>query len=806
MNRSMWKTTLREIKGSLGRYLAILAIVGLGVGFFSGLKVTRSAMVVTTDDYLADLNLYDYRMISPLGIREADVETFAALDAVEAAEGTYYVDVIVSDEETEFVVRMHSITETLNRLSIAKGRAPEAANECVADARYYDETAIGKTYTVSSSNEEAGIAGLKERTFTIVGLAYSPIYLNYERGTTSVGNGSIRFFTYVPKEAFAQPVYNDLYVALKEKASIYTKEYDRLVEKHTEEMEETLAECIAKVAPIPGIEGYTLTRNANVGYACFENDSQIVEGIAIVFPVFFFLVAALVCVTTMNRMVEEQRTQIGVLKALGYGSGTIMAKYMIYSGSAAVVGCVGGFFLGSFAIPKIIWIVYGLMYGFTKLQFLFDWVLFGISLLVSLLCSVGTTYVSVQYELRSKPATLIRPKSPKNGKRILLERITFLWKRIPFLHKVSIRNVVRYKKRLIMMVLGIGGCTGLIITGYGIRDSIATIADSQYEEILIYDEQVNFTENLTEEKLTAIREEYSDSIERMEPIYQSSYEIVTDDQTKSVIVIAPKEREALSQVVNLHTAKKAPIPAPEKDEIVLTANLAEKLHLKVGDKVTIRDSELKSTTLTLSGICENFFSAYAYCDASFYEAYRGEEPEYRTAYLNVLDGVDEHVLSAKFLNRSDVSSVAVNADTRELFRKMMSTLNYIIVLVLVCAAALAFIVLYNLTNINITERLREIATIKVLGFYPWETASYVFRENFVLTALGAIAGIPLGIALHRYVMFNIDIEMVSFDVHITGISFLYAILFTFGFACFVDFVMFFKLKRINMAESLKSIE
>ncbi|MCR5585739.1 MAG: FtsX-like permease family protein, partial [Lachnospiraceae bacterium] len=554
---------------------------------------------------------------------------------------------------------------------------------------------------------------------------------------------------------------------------------------------------------------FVLTRDENIGYACFENDSQIVDGIAVVFPVFFFLVAALVCVTTMSRMIEEQRTQIGVLKALGYSNTVIMSKYLIYSGSAALFGCIGGFYLGCYAFPKIIWIVYGLMYGFTDISFVFNPVLFIISLAVSLICSAGTTYISCRYDLISVAAELIRPRAPKNGKRIFLEHIGFLWKKLPFLHKVSIRNIFRYKGRFLMMMLGIGGCAGLIVTGFGIRDSISDIANVQYSKIQVYDEQINFSEKMTPDDLIAFEEEFSDKIDVLMPIYQFSADPVGTDSIRAMNVVTLGKEDNWREVLLLHENDSVMLDFPEKNKVILTQNIADANNLNVGDTITLRDSDFNEFKLTVSGICDNYFSSYAYISAETYAEQHSPVSDgvpYRSAYVCIKKGIDLHEASASFLNHGKVTSVSVNADTLEMFSKMMQTMNYIVVLVISCAAALAFIVLYNLTNINITERIREIATIKVLGFYPVETASYVFRENLALTVIGALAGLPLGVFLHAFVMSNIKLDMITFDVHINGISYLYALVFTLAFAAIVDFVLYFKLARINMAESLKSIE
>ena len=482
MNKSMWKTTLREIKNSLGRYLAIFAIIGLGVGFFSGLRVTHDAMVEATDGFVKDHAMFDYRLISTLGFTDDDIDELKKTDGIEDAYGAYRADAIVTDNGTEYVASFHSLDDSVNTPSLTYGRMPEKSGEILADGRFYPKDLVGKTITLSDNNTSDTLSCFSRTEFTVVGLAYSPLYLNYERGNSSVGNGTVSYFFLIFPEDFSMPVYTDVYLTVSRKNHIYTDEYNN----HIERIQDSLADALSNISDnrynlyknlygmeMPTFSTYILTRNENIGYTCFENDSKIVLGISVVFPVFFFLVAALVCITTMSRMIEEQRTQIGILKALGYGEMTIMAKYMIYSGSAAVLGCVSGFFAGCYAFPTIIWKVYGLMYGFCDIDFVFSTPLFLISLAVALICSVGTTYISCKTDLFNVSAELIRPKAPKNGKRVFIEHITFIWKHLPFLHKVSIRNVFRYKGRFIMMLLGISGCMGLLITGFGIRDSIS---------------------------------------------------------------------------------------------------------------------------------------------------------------------------------------------------------------------------------------------------------------------------------------------------------------------------------------------
>lgn len=1255
MNRGMIKTTIREIKGSLGRYLAILAIVMLGVALFTGLKATTPAMIATENDYLAEQNFYDFRLLSTVGFEKEDVQKVAEMEQVADAECAVSVDAVCTfGDENESVYKFHTMPESINQIILTAGRMPEKADECVLDSAFYGEDMIGTQITVTDNNEEDMLEMFGVRTFTAVGIVRSPYYINFERGTTSIGEGKITAFLYVPEEAFACDYLTEIYVKTKQKYDVYTDAYEDYIDGMQEEMEEkTQALALARYERItedakkelddaqaeldekmaeaqieladarkkildgeqeiidgeqelrdgtqraadgereiaaneqklvdseqelvdgereirekeqeiqaaeqklaqaeheiaaneqkisdgkaelaqakiklkqqeknlkqqetkltdkeaqlkkqevelekkesqlqqqemqltgqetelqqqetqlkvqeaeleqqeksleqqetellqkeaelkqqeadlerqetelsneekikvqaakeqvqagikqvqvglgqvrPGLEQvrlalkelragldqvraglkqvraglkqvrsgmtelragleqvnagkkqieagkkklasgklqiqaakkelaenektlqesekeldagksetvkaraqlddgkqelatgkvklqegrteladgrqkiekakteladakeelkkgrrelnkgkreladarkeyadakadvdkktadaqqeiddareqladieepdtYALTRNTNIGYACYESDSNIVAGIANVFPVFFFLVAALICMTTMNRMVEEQRTQIGVLKALGYRNGAIMCKYLFYAGSAAAAGAVLGCVIGTWLFPKVIWMGYSIMYSMGEITYYFDGWLAVFSLLAALLCSMGAAYVSCRYELYSVPANLIRPKAPKSGKRIFLENIGFFWSRMKFLHKVSVRNIFRYKKRFFMMILGISGCTALLLTGFGLKDSVTNVADMQYDEIQIYDIGITFSESVQKADLDQLNEKTGNMLERYACRYEESVDLDFEGKTKSMYLGIAQNTKEIGDFLKLKTTNGENIDYPAKGEVVLTAKAAETLGIRVGDSVVLRDSEMNRLTVEVCALCENYIYNCAYMNQETYVQQLGTEPEYKSAYVVVKEGVDIHEAAAAIADQSNVLSVSVTGDMRERIASMMKSMDYIVLLIIVCAGSLAFIVLYNLTNINITERIREIATIKVLGFYARETADYVFRENLALTGLGALAGLGLGKWLHWFVMEQVKIDMLSFKTMITPWSYLWSLLLTFVFALLVNGLMYFKLENIHMAEALKSIE
>lgn len=1026
MKSMMIRTTLREIKQSIGRYLAILAIIALGVSLFSGLKVTEAAMVTSADNYLKENAFFDYRLLSTLGFEEDDVEYLSAKEEVRAVEGAVSADIVYVDAAgNEAVIKAHSITEEVNKLVVIAGRLPESADECVVDSSLYTESAIGSKIVLADTNAEEDLENFSFKEYTITGIVQSPLYFQFERGNTSLGNGIVSGFMYLQPDGFNMEYFTEIYVkfdsdyfiysdeyenymdpketvwesyladtgerryqaiveeaqseladakqeladerekaeneladakdkledayvtltdaqkeieeakaliadgraqladaelkladaeseiALQEEellvakqtlaeneaallsqkemmmgtatymdpiaASVYTqqfataevrlqaakdqiaegeaaliaakaeiaaakeeirkkeveledagkeledakadleegtveyqnnlKEYeDAVLEFETEmaDAEAEIADAEEDIAAIERPETYVLGRGTNIGYVCFESDANIVSGIANVFPVFFFLVAALVCMTTMNRMVEEQRTQIGVLKALGYSEASIMGKYLFYSGSAAITGAVAGFLIGTRMFPAIMWLVYGIMYDMGELAYVFDWELAVISLIVAIVCSMGVTWVSCKNELKEVAAGLMRPKAPKAGKRVFLEYVPFIWKRLKFLHKVSVRNVVRYKKRFFMMVFGICGCTSLLVTGFGIMDSITDIGDQQYGEIQIYDMSVTVG-SAKEEDIVELKELLDSSGATYMQAMEEAIDLEVDGEVKSINLVVLKNPQDAKNYIGLHTENKETIPYPGAGEAVIVEKIAEKYDLRIGDEIYLYDENRNEMKLVISGICQNFMFNYIYIAPETYEE-QYAEAGFKNFYVNVPEGEDLHQLGAAIMNAENVTGVTINQDVKERFEGMMQSMDYIILVIVIFAALLAFIVLYNLNNINITERIREIATIKVLGFYKKETAAYVFRENTVLTAIGCGLGLILGKYLHAFVMGEIRIDMVSFDVRITGLSYLYSILLTFIFTWLVNRMMRGKLNKINMAESLKSVD
>lgn len=1146
----MRKNLRQSIVKSLGRYIAIVMIIALGSALFVGLLMTKADMVATGQVFMDEQNMFDLRILNSYGWKQEHLDAMRDLEGIENIEQVSYLDLIAAlGDGEEAAYRFLSIPETVNRVALRGGRMPENAGECLADGFYWDEEVIGKKILISSDNDEDALDAMKVRELTVVGYVATPLYMDMNRGTTSVGSGSLAQYFYVTEDAFSleyipeicitlpgdyavysdaynealdlaanalepalqkladdrlrqvqeeanqeyqdglrefrdglmeyaegksealkeledahqklldaqkeiedneqklidgeeqiekgkqtllagqqtllqgkqtlaaskaaayqqisatktammekmEPLtqdleelellyqqYNDGYGELDSQISVlegsialldtniatlegmldavdatldfleegwdveddffdflpaasdediaslkkvrdqYQSELNELVEQRKDlssqlsklyeqrsEKEKEKAELEAKIESVKNnltelgtglvtiaaaeammddqfnaaqaqleageaqmqagqlqlqaqekliedgwvaleegkqeladgwieyedgkkeaeaeladalieiqegamelqdgwetIQKLTdneviiLDRRSNVGYNNLDSSSDIVQGVSRVFPVFFLLVASLVCITTMTRMIDEERTQIGTLKALGYSSSEIIGKYLFYSGSGAVIGCGIGVTVGSSIFPSILWQAYQIMlYIQPKLVLTVNWWLCGTVVAVYTAVLMLVTWYCCRKALQEEPAELIRPKSPDAGKKILMEYLPF-WHRISFLNKVTIRNIFRYRQRLAMMLVGIGGCTALLVTGYGLRDSIVNVVDYQFEDVTLYDLEVYFRGPVNEQIEEDFREKLSSDMQTMF-YHQSSVDLEFDGSVKEIYMISGDSQ--LSEFIDLHTGEKD-IPLPGMNEVVLSVGVAEMLEIQVGDSVRMRNSDLQSMELTVSGIYDNHVYNYSVVSPESIEAQWGSPPTLEMAFVKVPESADIHSLAADISELMDVMNVSVSADMANMVRNMMEALDLVVIVIVFCAGLLAVTVLYNLTNININERIREIATIKVLGFRSGETGAYVFKENLTLTVAGAFVGLFLGKLLLWFVMTQIKIDMVWFKSVIMPESYVWAVLLTLVAALAVDFVFYFKLQTINMAEALKSVE
>lgn len=575
--------------------------------------------------------------------------------------------------------------------------------------------------------------------------------------------------------------------------------------KELAEAKEKLADAKDELADLNEPEYYALDRNSIVSTVSFGNDADRIKAIGEVFPAIFFLVAALVSLTTMTRMVESDRTQIGTLKALGYSKWNIAMRYILYALFATLIGSLIGMILGQKIFPNIIIGAYKMMY-----QTLPDVIvpLNSFYSITSCFLAIATILVATIFacykELQEVPAGLMRPVAPKIGKRVLLERIPFIWNRLSFISKVTVRNLFRYKKRFFMTIFGIGGCMALIIVGFGVRDSIYSIVDKQYGGIMDYDLSISIKEGKKPEKIIA----GEDSILGSLNTWQASIDARTKEDTIEAYMIVPEEKNKLEDYIHLHNRRTKETYELSSNGVIISEKLATLLNVNIGDTIVIQQEEKEDQTVLIEGITENYLYHYVYMAPELYENLYGEQEDWNQILVKTKEHSSEqqNELSEQILKKNGVNSVTKVTESKNSIDRMMNSMDIVVVVLVISAGALAFIVLYNLNNINISERKRELATIKVLGFYDMETAEYVYRENVLLTIFGVLLGLGLGVILHHYVIITAELDMMMLGRDIRPMSFVYGALLTGVFSMFVNFVLYYKLKKIDMVESLKSVE
>ena len=551
-------------------------------------------------------------------------------------------------------------------------------------------------------------------------------------------------------------------------------------------------------------------RDDNPGYLEYEENANRISSIATVFPTIFFLIAALVSLTTMGRMIEEKRTEIGTYKALGYKNSEVSLKFIIYSLTAGLTGTLLGLLVGFYLFPTIIINAYGQLYNMT--EFPTPWYLSYslIGLAVGLFCTVGISMIVLRVDLMSSPATLLRPKAPKAGKTILLERIQPLWRRLNFNQKVTMRNLFRYKSRMFMTVFGIAGCTAMILTGFGLKNSISDIVPIQFNEVWRYQGIVTFDE----EASTQAIEEYQAAVSQLDLLSATlgmTSENLTVAQTgkasQEVTVYVPENPAELSDFVSFTERKTGEVYALGDNGVIINEKLAKLFQLAIGDTIELKNGDNEIFEVTISGITENYVGHFAYFSPTYYEEIFGEIPTYNSELLlfsEALTKEQENQIANDLMKQDRVLNVTFLSDSSTALDDTTEILNIVVWLLIISAGLLAFIVLYNLNNINISERIRELSTIKVLGFYNKEVTMYIYRENIFLTLFGIIAGLFLGQILHGYVLATVELDMLMFSPEIHLLSYLYSSLITLFFTIIVGFVMYQKLKHVDMIEALKS--
>ena len=890
--RKFNKNIAKEFKTSFGRFIAIMAIIALGVGFLIGVTQATPDMKNTMDHYLVENEAYDIDVKGTFGLTQADIDALAALDGVDSVMPVISTDAVVTAGGQELVGRFIGIENIasygaeesaggsgdaedggskqamLNTLTLTEGKWPEAAGEVVVaqPTNYFEELKVGDTITLPETldNTSATYGDVyAAKIFTVVGIVSSPDYFyNDAREITTLGSGVVgaviygemddlyylqksgSVFSYLSSSLIAgflevDPIdvlYTDCYVKIAgaEGYERFNEGYKDFVLEKADAIEKiadaqkapflqwiTAAQNNEMASGVLGDMGITadsvqwlvLDRaNSNTSYVSFDMNVEKVEEIAGIFPVFFIVVAALVALTSMTRMVEEDRMQIGTFKALGYGKGRIMSKYLIYCCLASIIGCVAGILIGFSLLPSIFWQAYGSLYSLPSLILAFSPWFAVIVFAVALAGTAIVTWATCRNSLKEKPSALMQPKSPKPGKRIWLERIGFIWNHLKFKWKSTLRNIFRYKKNMILTIVSVMGCTALILTGFGLNDSVVAVTDIQYSNIIRYDAAVEYSGDLSQIESGALHD-FLDSSESYLSVYAESGTLILDGSKSSgretVELYVVEDASQFNSFIDLHERRNSAIIDVTKGDdnvIVLPENIAIVYGLSAGDEVAYISGG-QEVRLTVYAVCENYTGAYAYMSSAAYAAQFGALPADNT--ILVKSGVAESDVDATtrtLLADPNVSAVSFIYSSIDTFSGLESTMGLVIAVLVLCAGALAAIVLYNLTNINIDERRREIATLRVLGYRRSEVAGYIYRESAILTLAGTLLGLGLGFLLHWFIVSRVNSVAMMFGRVISVWSYLWAFLLTIAFAVIVYAFMLIKLNRINMAESLKSNE
>lgn len=801
------KNSLKKIKKSFGRYLSLVLIILLGVGFYTGIIVSIPNIKDVQREYYNKKNAMDIKILSTFGFNDDDVSAIKEVDDVEVAVGTYSLDTLVNDE----VVRVHALEKDINNVLLIDGKLPTKNNECVADAAFYkvgDRVKIREDYATNLDILE----------YEVVGTIYSPLYTGNEYGSSDIGNGKLKSFIYVDKNNFNFEYYTEVFISIdidKDDDIPYSDDYKEEVNEVIDNLEEVKVKRLdIRTLEIVNNSFGTVTKEAlsshdwfimnrdeaMASYTILGSQYTQVTTIANIIPIFFIIIVALMTSNTMARMITEERGEMGTFLSLGFSNKKVISTYLMYVLSATLTGAILGYFIGTITLPQLVYNCFPIY--FPDIKYSFDLDLLLVSILVSCLLMIGVTVYCCYKELKNKPAYLLRPVAPKSGKKILLERCNFIWNRLSFSMKITMRNISRYKNRVLITLVGTAGCTFLIMLGFALRDSISMVGTKQYSDLIKYDNLIILNKEVF--KMTdELSLEFSNLISDELLLSQSSYKAISDKDNLDVYVVVPDDEELFYEYFILKeedSEKKLSID----DGIIVTPKIAERFDVGIGETLTIESSDKTKYRFKINGITENYVSNYIYMTKEKYKEIFREDVTYNVVVSKNVE--DSDMIARKLLDSGKILSINFSKDLLKSANEMVNGLNEVVVLLVVISCMLAFTVLYNLTSINISERTREIATLKVLGFRDLESNEYIYRETFITVIFGIMFGLIITPPLHGIVMDFLEVDTLVFLKTIKIESYLYAAILTFIFAIIMQWITFIKMKKINMIESLKSVE
>lgn len=811
----LFKNSTKKIIKSFGRFISISIIILIGIGVFIGLREATPSMLYTADHYYDEHNLMDFKIVSNYGFTDDDIEAIKNLDNVESVVPSYSTDVLENGEP----IRLHALEDSINNVYLVDGKMPEEIHECLGDFKNYH---VGDT--INFDNE---YASLNIDSCEVVGTIKSVLYLNNSYGISNVGSGKLSAFVFVLKDAFNFDYYTESYVIAKSSQikHSYKTEYQDIVDElkndlltlksnrenirydeilnninfnqntdNFENMKENYIEQMEK--PI----WYLFDRSDIPGYQRYKDDALKVEAISEVLPIFFIIVVMLMCLNTLARLIEEERTEIGILQSNGFSKFTIILSYLYYVFTSTIIGIIIGVIMGYVVISKIIYGVFTVNYYLPDYIIIIDKVSLIFIIFITLFLMIIVTITACNKELKGKPAELLRPKAPKSGKKIFLERFSKTWSKLSFMSKITIRNLFRYKKRIIMTILGVSGSTALLLTGFGLNDSINVVSKIQYNDIIKYKSMIVLKDEVLNISSEINNLFIDNNIDNYLLINQNTYTFSIDNTKETVYVLVPENSDKLNNYITLKSEITDEFIDIPNDGCIITSGMADILGLEIGDDITISDSDNHNFTLKIKDIVYNYVSHYIYINSNYYEDLFAQNLKYNNIIINkeIPDDIDLDYYGIYMVNKTN--------DIISTFDKFINSINNLIILIIVCACLLIFAVLYNLTIINVNERKREIATFKVLGFNDKEIFMFIYRETFILTFFGTLFGLGLGIFLHRFVISMAQTGDILFLCNIKWYSYLLSIVITLIFSLIVQCVINKTLRKIDMIDSLKSVE
>lgn len=866
--KSILKDALREISLNKKKFISLLLIIVIGTGFYVGLKSTPKDMKETAKAYYKETNLFDLKVVSSSGFSKNDYYSLKQVDGVKGVFLSKTLDVITTINNSDYVIKLNSINEDrdlksddyINHLTLLKGRYPKTINEGLVEEKFLTDNNLSLDDLVTLKPEDEN--GLRAKKIKIVGVVRSSYYSSKDRGTSNLKNGKVDYFIYLSEGDFASDLYTEGYVTIKgaNKYDTYSKKYDSFINKYkslvneeilkgakethkrnvsvlesdinelkdnlnrlnstglpSDELNTSIKEVSSELkakedelSKIKDVLAYSIKRSEVAGFYEYKLETERIENIAKVFPLMFFLVAALVSLTTMTRMVDEERSQMGTLRAIGYSKSSVIFKYVLYALLASILGSIIGTILFYKLIPMLVGYCYNIFYDMPSINatMQINYALF--SLVFSILSTVLATILVFLKDTSKTPAELMRPEAPKKGKRIFLEKIDKIWNSLSFLNKITLRNIFRYKKRLFMTVIGICGSTALILASFGIKDSVMKVADNQYNKIDKYDMIISINNNASNNDKKVLEEKILDEneIKKITYVYKSNVLLKNNKKSENSNIIVPENKEKINDYITLRQRKNKKDIKMDDDGIIVSEKLAKLLKLKKNSYAKLTLPNNKKVNVKISDITENYIEHYVYISPKLYKKLSGENANYSTiiAITKNLSNKKEKALESNISDINNVTSTLLSSDTKNNYKDMMNTLNYVILILIVCAAALAFVVLYNLASVNISERRRELATIKVLGFYDEEVTKYIYKEMLILTIIGSLIGLIVGSILTLYVIKICETNLFMFTFNINFISYLLSFIITLLFLFIVNLFMHFELKKLDMVEALKSYE